>query len=323
MKSVKIEDAVGQILCHDMTQIIPGVFKGAKFKKGHILKEEDISVLRSMGKDHIFIYEYDENKYHEDEAAEVLSSICKGENITVSSPSEGKVDLFASVDGLLKVDSDLLYKINSMPEIMIATKLNDKPVKKNDKIAGTRVIPLVIDKKNVDLAVETAKDKKILNILPYKNLKAGIITTGSEVYYGRIKDSFTDKVRDKIKKFNMTEIGQRYCTDDTDFISESIKELLSLGSDIIFCCGGMSVDPDDKTPGAINSVCDTMVTYGAPVLPGAMFALGYVKDIPVCGLPGCVMFSPKTIFDIVLPRLAAGEKIKKEDICALGHGGLI
>ncbi|MDO5713328.1 MAG: molybdopterin-binding protein [Tissierellia bacterium] len=323
MKTVKVQDAIGQVLCHDMTQIIPGVSKGARFRKGHIIKEEDIPVLLSMGKENIFIYEYDESKYHENEAAKHLGQLGMGENIYMKDPVEGKVDLFSSVDGLLKVNVEILNKINSIPEIMMATKLTNTPIKKDGKIAGTRVIPLVINREPVDKAVVIGKDQELLKILPYQNLKAGLVTTGNEVYYGRIEDKFTDVIRNKMKRYGMTEIGQENSTDDKEMIKEKIELLIEKGAEIIFCSGGMSVDPDDNTPGAIGEVADHIITYGSPVLPGAMFMLAYLGEIPIVGLPGCVMYSGKTIFDLILPRLAAKDKIQREEICDMGHGGLL
>ena len=323
MKTVKVQDAIGQVLCHDVTQIIPGVSKGARFRKGHIIQEEDIPVLLSMGKENIYIYEYDENKYHENEAANLLGKMAMGPNIYGKEPVEGKVDLFSSVDGLLKVKQDILFEINSIPQVMMATKRTNQPVKKDEKIAGTRVIPLVIDREPVDQAVALGEGKNLLEVLPYQNLKAGIVTTGSEVYYGRIEDKFTDVIRNKMKRYGITEMGHENSTDDKNMIVEKIQSLLDRGAEVIFCSGGMSVDPDDNTPGAIGEVADRIITYGSPVLPGAMFMLAYKGEVPMVGLPGCVMYSGRTVFDFILPRIAAKDTILREEICAMGHGGLL
>ncbi|MDO5714986.1 MAG: molybdopterin-binding protein [Tissierellia bacterium] len=323
MKIIKVEDAVGTVLCHDMTQIIKDGFKGPRFRKGHVIKQEDIPVLLDMGKDHIYVFECGDDQYHENDAALHLAEICKGNNTFSGDIVEGKISIFSQCDGVLKIDIDLLNKINGITDIMIATKYNNTPVKKNNIIAGTRVIPLVVAKSTIERAEKTAGSKKIIQVLPYKGLRAGIVTTGNEVYYGRIKDQFTDVIRNKIKAFEITEIGHRYSKDPLEEIEVHIKELIDEGANIIFCSGGMSVDPDDNTPGAIKAVATDIVTYGAPVLPGAMFMLAYYNDIPIIGLPGCVMFSKQTVFDLVLPRLAAGEKVTKQEIVALGNGGLL
>ena len=322
MKLIKTTEAVGHVLCHDMTCIIPGEYKGARFKKGHIVTEEDIPVLLSMGKENLYIFEKDENTLHEDEAAEILCEICKGENISRGKVSEGKIELFSDIDGLFTVDREKLNKINSVDEIMIATRKGDTAVKKGDKLAGTRVIPLVIGKDKMDIAKGIAEEKPILNVLPYLLKTAAVITTGSEVFHGRIEDKFTPVLEKKLSEYGIG-IAEHITTDDgTDNIQQAINSVKGK-ADMILCTGGMSVDPDDNTPGAIKNTGAQIVTYGAPVLPGAMFLMGYYEDgTPVMGLPGCVMYAKATIFDLVLPRIAAGVRLKKSDFISFGEGGL-
>lgn len=323
MKLVKTEDAVGQILGHDMTQIIKGVTKEAIFRKGHVVTEEDIPVLLSIGKDNIYIWEKEEGMLHEDEAAEVLCEICKGKNIDRTNVKEGKIDLIANVDGLFKVNTEQLNKVNSFGDMMIATIHGNFPVKAGDKLAGTRVIPLVIEEKKMEEAKVIAGVEPILNVLPFVHKKVGIVTTGNEVYYGRIQDTFTPVLREKLAEYDTEVISHVILNDDHEKITSTILDMIKQGADMILCSGGMSVDPDDKTPLAIKNTGANIVTYGAPVLPGAMFLLSYYEDsIPIIGLPGCVMYSKRTIFDLILPRLMADDKVTREDISKLGHGGL-
>lgn len=323
MKLYKTEEAVGQILCHDITQIIPGVVKDAVFRKGHVIRKEDIPVLLSVGKEHIYVWENDENILHENDAADILYQICKGEGMHGSDVKEGKIELIADYEGILKIDREKLRKVNRVGEMMIASRHGDFPVKKGDKIAGTRIIPLVIEKEKMERVKDLAGEKPIFRILPYQKKKIGLVTTGSEVYKGRIQDAFTPVIREKLAEYGM-EIQMHELSDDQhEQITAIIKKMLDAGMDMIICTGGMSVDPDDRTPLAIKNTGAEIVTYGAPVLPGAMFMLGYVKgNIPVVGLPGCVMYAKRTIFDLVLPRLLAGEKIEKEELDRLGEGGL-
>jgi len=322
MKLIKTTEAVGQVLCHDMTQIIPGEYKGARFRKGHIVTEEDIPVLLSMGKENLYIFETDENTLHENDAAEILCKICKGENITRSEVSEGKIELYADIDGLFTIVREKLNAVNSVDEIMIATRKGDTAVKKGDKLAGTRVIPLVIGRDRMDQAQTAAGDTPILSVLPYILKTAAIITTGSEVFYGRIEDKFTPVIIEKLGKFGI-EVAEHIVTDDDINNVENAINSVRGKVDMIICTGGMSVDPDDNTPGAIKNTGADIVTYGAPVLPGAMFLLGYYEDgTPVMGLPGCVMYAKATIFDLVLPRIAAGVKLTKADFVEYGEGGL-
>ena len=322
MKLIKTTEAVGHVLCHDMTRIIPGEYKGVRFKKGHIVTEEDIPVLLSMGKENLYIFEKDENTLHEDEAAEILCEICKGKNISRGKVSEGKIELFSDIDGLFTVDREKLNKINSVDEIMIATRKGDTAVKKGDKLAGTRVIPLVIGKDKMDIAKGIAEEKPILNVLPYLLKTAAVITTGSEVFHGRIEDKFTPVLEKKLSEYGIG-IAEHITTDDgTDNIQQAINSVKGK-ADMILCTGGMSVDPDDNTPGAIKNTGAQIVTYGAPVLPGAMFLMGYYEDgTPVMGLPGCVMYAKATIFDLVLPRIAAGVRLTRADFISYGEGGL-
>ena len=323
MKQIRTEDAVGHVLCHDITQIIKDVTKGVAFKKGHVVKAEDIPVLLSIGKEHLYIWEKDENMLHENEAAEILYGICHNEHIKPSEVKEGKIEAIATCDGLFKVDTERLIEINSIDQVMIATRHTNLAVKAGEKLAGTRVIPLLIEKEVMEEVKRAAGHKPLLQILPFQHKKVGIVTTGSEVYKGRIQDAFGPVIRKKLEPFGAEVLGQRIVDDKIEMITEAIEDFLAQGADMIICTGGMSVDPDDVTPSAIKAVGAEIISYGAPVLPGAMFLLGYYgEDIPVMGLPGCVMYAGATVFDLVLPRIMAGEKLNKKDLVKLGHGGL-
>ena len=323
MKLIKTTEAVGHVLCHDMTQIIPGKSKGPVFKKGHIVTEEDIPVLLSIGKDHLYVWEKDDSMYHENEAADILRVMCQNDNMSASEPSEGKVELFAETDGLFQVDEERLIQVNSFGEMMIATRRGGRLVRKGDKLAGTRIIPLVIEKEKMERAKEMVGDKPLLSLLPLKHKKVGIVTTGNEVFYGRIKDAFGPVIRAKMAEFDTEVLGQKIINDDPEKITAAIQEFLDAGADMVVCTGGMSVDPDDTTPTAIQNTGAEIVSYGAPVLPGAMFLIAYTKDgRPIMGLPGCVMYAARTIFDIVLPRVMTNQKITREYLAKLGNGGL-
>ncbi|WP_367565213.1 molybdopterin-binding protein [Lacrimispora sp.] len=326
MKKIKTVDAVGQVLCHDMTQIIPGVTKDARFRKGHVVTEEDVPVLLSMGKEHIFVWEKDESLYHEDEAAEILCSLCINDHMERSEAKEGKIELKSTVRGLLKIDTGLLEKINSTENMMIASRHPNTPVEPGDKLCGTRIIPLVIEKEKMEEVVEVCGGKKIFTIMPYKEKKIGIVTTGSEVFHGRIKDAFGPVLVKKVKEYGGEVMGQTITDDKPEDTTKAILDFIEQGADMVLVSGGMSVDPDDKTPLAIRNTGAEIISYGAPVLPGAMFLLSYYekdgKRIPVAGLPGCVMYSKKTIFDLLLPRLMSDDPVTKEDLVKLGKGGL-
>ncbi|MCD8148823.1 MAG: molybdopterin-binding protein [Clostridiales bacterium] len=322
MKLIKTTEAAGHVLCHDITRIIKDVVKDTAFRKGHIVTEEDIPELLKLGKDHLYVWEKDETMLHEDEAAEILRDICLNDHMKASSPKEGKIELSATCDGLFQIDIARLAAVNEIEEIMIASRHTNTAVKAGDKLLGTRIIPLVIAKEKMERVKNTAGNEPLARIVPYQIKKAGIITTGNEVFYGRIQDTFTPVVMEKLKKFGIETSEHITLNDDKEKISNAILELKAKGVDLITVTGGMSVDPDDQTPGAIKMSGAHIVTYGAPVLPGAMFLLAYFDDgTPVCGLPGCVMYNRTTIFDIVLPRLAAGVTMSKKDFACMGNGG--
>ena len=323
MKLVKTEEAVGHVLCHDMTQIIPGVMKDARFRKGHIVTEEDIPVLLSMGKKNLYIWEKTPGILHEDEAAEILFELCHGENTCKKAPpKEGKIELLAECDGLFKIDREKLLAVNSLGEMMIATRAGDFAVKKGDSLAATRIIPLVIEEEKMQAARRAAGEGPILSVLPFGKKKVGIITTGSEVFTGKIQDAFGPAIRAKLARYDAEVLGQTIMDDEPGPIAAQINAYIEKGADMILCTGGMSVDPDETTPTAIKESGAEIISYGAPVLPGAMFLLAYKGDVPIMGLPGCVMYAKQTVFDLVLPRVMAGEKLTRADLARYGEGGL-
>ncbi|MCL1885402.1 MAG: molybdopterin-binding protein [Dehalococcoidia bacterium] len=323
MKCIKTQDAVGQILCHDITQIIKGVTKDALFLKGHVITESDIPILLSLGKDHLHIWEESENLLHENDAAEILRKLCQNENMHPVGPKEGKIDLIADMDGLFLADIERMRMVNNLGEIMIATRASGFAVKKGDKLCGTRVVPLAIEKERMERACQVAGNEPLLKLLPIKPKKYGLVTTGNEVFHGRIKDTFTPVIQEKLDEYGCTMVAHEILDDDNEKITSSIKSMLAMGAEIALCTGGMSVDSDDRTPTAIKNAAVTVVSYGAPVLPGAMFMLAYTSDgKPVCGLPGCVMYAKRTIFDLVLPRLLADAPVTTEWLGGLGNGGL-
>ncbi|MCI8477025.1 MAG: molybdopterin-binding protein [Oscillospiraceae bacterium] len=323
MKLIETRNAVGHVLCHDLTRIVPGVTKDAAFRKGHIVTPEDIPVLLSMGKDHLYVWEKTEGVLHEDEAAERLRKLCQNEGMTASPVKEGKIELKAEQTGLFRVDVERLNAINSLDEIMIATIHTNSLVHPGDKLAGTRVIPLVVEEARIQEAERLAGERPLLELLPLQRKTAAIIATGTEVHLGRIQDSFTPILEQKLSRYGISVCSKTTCPDDTAQIVSAIQAARHTGAELILCTGGMSVDPDDLTPGAIREAGARIVSYGAPVLPGAMFLLGYFEDgTPIMGLPGCVMYAKGTVMELILPRVVANVPVTKADLAGMGHGGL-
>ena len=319
MKTIRTQDAVGMPLAHDLTQMIPGQYKGARFKKGHIVQQEDVPVMLSMGKEHLFVLELQDDDVHEDEAGRRIAQAAAGENITLVPKGEGKVELRAACRGVLRVDEERLLDLIDDDEVMFASIHSGELVEEGQLLAGTRVIPLYVKEKTVARA-ESIQD--IVSVQTMRTAKVGIVTTGSEIYNGIIKDKFGDILRDKFAKLGCTVTEQLFADDDDRMIADKILELKAHGADFIAVTGGMSVDPDDRTPAGIRLAVTEIITYGAPVLPGAMFLLGYLEDTPVVGLPGCVMYHGASVFELVVPRLLAGERMTRREIKKLGHGGM-
>lgn len=323
MKQIKTEDAVGHVLCHDITQIIKGVSKGPVFRKGHIIQEEDVPVLLSVGKEHVYIWEFDDSMLHENDAAAIMRDFSIGDNMHATEATEGKIELIADCDGVLVINREGLQAVNSIGDMMIASRHGGFAVKKGDKLAGMRVIPLVIAKDKMEMAQKAAGTEPLFRVVPFSAKTAGVITTGNEVFKGRIADTFTPVIEEKLAEFGIAMTQHVTLADDPAAITAAIQDMLAQGVDMVFCTGGMSVDPDDQTPLAIKNTGAHIISYGAPVLPGAMFLLAYAADgRPIAGLPGCVMYSKRTIFDLVLPSLAAGIRIQADTLQRFGEGGL-
>jgi molybdenum cofactor synthesis domain-containing protein len=295
---------------------------------------------------------------HEDDAAYAIAQALMGEGIAIKGePKEGKIDLIAERDGLLKIDRDCLRDFNMLGDVMCASLHDNMLVKKGQVVAGTRAIPLVVKRSIVDDAVKIAGQARNTGAIEVKGLrmpKAGIVVTGNEVYHGRIKDAFAPVITKKLEAFQGEVVGIYYAPDDEQFIEDRLRELITAGADLLITTGGMSVDPDDVTRFAIRNLGATDITYGSAVLPGAMFLVGYLANaacevrnaelkassihdqhsensalrtphsalIPILGIPACGMYHRITIFDLILPRILAGEKIGRQELAELGHGGL-
>lgn len=322
-RTIPVEEAVGMVLPHDITEIRPGEFKGPAFRKGHIIREEDIPHLKRLGKEHIYVLEMAPGELHEDEAALRLARAVAGEGVTFSEEvREGKVTFVAAREGLFKVDVEALYRINLLGEIALTTRHGNFWVKKGEKLAGGRAIPLVV-KEELLVEVErvAAESPGVLRVLPRKMSRAGLVITGNEVYYGRIKDAFAPVMIPKLEAYGLEVLGPVFVPDDRTRIREAIAGMLEEGAEVVLVTGGMSVDPDDVTRAAISDLKPDPLTYGAPVLPGNMFLVAYLGERALLGVPACGMYHGVTILDLVLPRVLAGEVLTRRELAALGHGG--
>jgi len=322
LKVIPVEEAVGLPLAHDITEIIPGKHKGPAFRRGHIIRPEDVSKLLDVGKAHIYVMELEKDELHEEDAALRLAKSAAGPNLRLTDPSEGRINLVAGISGLLKVDAELLYRFNSLGDLMLATLPGNRYVKEGTVVAGTRTIPVVVKEELIQRAEALCKEKPIVTLLPMPPKRVHLVVTGSEVFTGRIKDGFEPVVSRKVGEMGSHLVSVKLAPDDPDVIAGHIKDAQQAGAEIILVSGGMSVDPDDKTPEGIRRSGAKIESHGFPILPGSMFVMAYLNEAPVLGLSGCVLHDSFTAFDMLLPRLLAGEKISRADIMVMGHGGL-
>ncbi|HWP56531.1 MAG TPA: molybdopterin-binding protein [Candidatus Acidoferrales bacterium] len=322
LKVIPVEQAVGMALAHDITEIVPGKHKGPAFRRGHIVRAEDIPKLLDVGKRNLYVMELERDELHEEDAARRLAKAAAGPNLKLTDPVEGRVNLVAEISGLLKIDVDLLYQFNALGDLILATLPSNRFVKKGDVVAGTRTIPVVVKEALVAKAEALCRDKPIVTVVEVPPRRVHLIVTGSEVFTGRIKDGFEPIVRKKLAEMGTELETAKLAPDDPDIIAGHIKDSRAAGAELILVSGGMSVDPDDQTPEGIRRSGAEVECHGFPVLPGSMFLMAYLRDTPILGLSGCVLHDPVTAFDLLLPRLLAGERIRRADIIALGHGGL-
>ncbi len=370
VRTIPVKKAIGMVLAHDITEIRQNNFKGRAFKKGHIVREEDISHLQKLGKENLFVLSIADDEMHEDDTTYALAGALMGEGVKIEGePKEGRINILADRDGLLKINEDALMGFNMLGDVMCATLHDNTVVKKGQIVAGTRAIPLVVKKEMVKKAVAIANSVKVskcqsvkesdpltlcnsdascsgvVEVKELRKPKVGAVITGNEIYYGKIKDVFAPIITKKIEAFDGEIIGIYYAPDNEEFIEARLRDLIDAGADLLITTGGMSIDPDDVTRFAIRNLGATDITYGSAVLPGAMFLVAYlsVKEskhqgvkgsdtlthgysdtsvIPILGIPACGMYHKTTIFDLILPRVLAEEKIKRQELAELGHGGL-
>ncbi|MEI6205793.1 MAG: molybdopterin-binding protein [Desulfuromonadales bacterium] len=323
MTEIAVQQAVGRVLFHDITRIVPGEYHGRAFKKGHIIVQDDVGQLLKLGKDNIYVLDLEEGFIHEDSAALRIARAALGRGIQMMPPSEGKVRLMTTKPGLLKVNVAALDRINAIEEIVFATSHTNRRVSAKKLVGGTRIIPLYTEEEKI-VAVENIcrECAPVIEVAPFKKLKAGVVTTGNEVYHQRIEDKFGPVIMAKISDLGSSVLRQILVPDSVPLTVQAIHDLLGEGAEMIVVTGGMSVDPDDRTPASIRAAGGREVTYGSPTFPGSMFMLAYIGDIPVVGVPGCAMYNKATVFDIIIPRILAGDRLTRVDFTTLGHGGL-
>ncbi len=326
LDSVKTEEAVGQKILHDMTQIIPGESKGAAFRRGQTITVGDICRLQKMGRNRLYTDQssIDSGKWvHEDQAAEAFASAMTGDGARVGgTPREGKVNIVASQNGLLLVDSQRLRNFNLIPGVMAAARKNFTTIKKDKVIAGTRAIPLYLPKDIFNAAMAILDKKPLFRVQAFKPAKIGILITGTEVFKGLVKDKFEAILTGKVIKYGCSLVKTIIVPDDPGAIAQAVGQLIEAESDIIITTAGLSVDPEDLTLKGLLDAGATDLLHGAAVLPGAMTLIGNIGNVRLMGVPACALFHKTTSFDLLFPRVLADIKITRGDLAELSNGGL-
>ncbi len=323
MKKIKIpiEKAVGEKIEHDLTKIDKdNNFKGAYFKRGHIIKKSDIPKLKEIGKNYIYKIIPSEDDIHEDEFALSVAPLLSGNNIHFSKqPSEGKIVFKAKKDGLFKVDKKRLIKLNCIQEASFPTIHDNFPVKKSQQVAAFRIIPLYAKKKILDRVKKIAASP-LISVVPYVIKRANIIVTGTEVSSGLVKDQFIPKITDKLKNFGVNIVKSAVVPDDIKKIQLAFEAFSDI--EFLIVTGGSSVDPDDVTKEALKKSKVKFIREGNPIQPANNLTIGYFNNTTVCIVPAGALFYKASAFDILLPRLLAKDNITKKDIANYALGGL-
>ena len=326
MKLINTTNAAGHILCQDMTEIIPGKYKGTRFRRGQVIKPEDIPVLLNMGKEQLYVWEKEPGMLHEEEGVEKLCLLCRGENVRAAEVREAKIELFAEKAGLLKLDTEKIIALNKIEGVAVITAGKDKAVREGEKIAALKIIPFLIEEEKLKNAGEICGGVKPINVIPYKRRKAALIITGGEIFRKRIPDTGSEIIKKKLEALGAECAETKILPDDAEEISAAILASIKGGAELVICTGGMSVDPDDKTAQAIKNTGARIVSHGVPFLPGVMLLLSYYEkdnvSAPVIGAPACVFYEKTTALDILLPRLLADDPVSREELASLGIGGL-
>jgi hypothetical protein len=324
LKKIPVQEAVGTALAHDITEIRPGEFKGAAFRKGHTVCDGDICHLQKLGKNHLYMIDLEEDEIHENQAASMLSRELAGEGIVwKDDPKEGKISLHAAQDGLLEINTVALANFNMIDEVMCATLHRHTLVKKGEQVAATRAIPLVMKREPIERAAAIAAESGgVVSVRPIRKARTGLVITGTEVFHGLIQDRFAPILTEKVEGLGSQVAGIEFAPDDENVIRRAIGKHLDNGCDLLLLSGGMSVDPDDVTRKGIQKAGAKEMHYGSAALPGAMFLVAYIGDVPLLGVPACGMYHRVTVLDLMLPRILAGEQIGKKELALIGHGGL-
>jgi formylmethanofuran dehydrogenase subunit E len=326
LKAVPVEAATGRHALHDMTRIIPGHEKGAAFKRLQEIGAGDICRLQKLGRQHIYAVEDNPDHpdwIHEDEAARAFVTAMAGTGVGhTENPSEGKAELYAEYDGMLVTDTELLEIFNTIPGLSCAGRHGYSLVKRGDKLAGTRAIPLFLPKSDFEKAMSLLENGLMFRVVPLRKANTGILVTGTEVFRGLVEDRFIPIIREKVEAYDCNVTATAIVPDDRKVISDEVVRMVESGVDLLVTTAGLSVDPDDVTRQGLMDAGITDMLYGTAILPGNMTLVARIGKTQVIGVPACALYHNITSLDLLLPRLLAGLTLTRKDMAVMGNGGM-
>ncbi|NDV26004.1 FmdE family protein [Desulfovibrio sp. JC010] len=322
---VDVEDAVGKTALHDMTRIEPGVSKGPEFKAGQEITAGDVCRLQQMGRNRIYVQ--DESvaggMVHENEAVQAFAERMAGEGVVFKTPpEEGKISFCAASKGLFTINRDILERFNMLPDVMCTSRQGDILVDEGKSVAGTRAIPLHISETVFRNALSVLDEAPLFSVTPLRRGKVGILVTGTEVFQGLIEDKFIPIISGKVERLGCDVVASVIVPDDREAIANGVKELLEQRADLIVTTAGLSVDPDDATRAGLVDAGLQDALFGVPALPGTMLLTGKIGNVDVMGVPACALFYKTTSFDLLLPRILAGQTLDRKSLARIAEGGL-
>lgn len=321
VEKLPLRQAVGHILLHN--QIGPD---GRKvLKKGHRLASSDLPALQALGREQVYVAVLADDDIGENEAARRLGDVVAGPGLKTSTATTGRVNLIAASAGLVKINRQGLLAFNDSPGITLATLTHNTPVQPKKMVGTIKIIPYAVPRPRLEAAEAVARrENPLVAIKPFTVRQAVLITTGSEPARSKVVDAFTPPLQNRLSGYNTALAAGPHVPEDEQAIAAALQQTLNEGAEMVIIAGETSImDPDDITPRAIKAAGGSIVHYGVPAEPGNLLLLAYHGPVPIVGAPGCARSKNYNVVDMVLPRLAAGERLTRRDLIELGHGGFL
>ena len=316
--SATVAGLEGRIACHDVRD---GAGKIA-VEKGQTLDAEAAGRLVSLAWGEIHLLELEPGDLHEEPAGARLSAAAAGPGVEVKGYAGGQWTLAATRRGLLSVRHEALAAVNAVEGMSVFTLYDLQPVEPGEAVAKAKITPLAMPEELVKQAEERAwAAGGLLTVKAFAPRVLGALTR--ENLEARQRQRFESSLAEKVDWFGSRLLPVRYAAADPASVAAALEALLTEGAEILIAAGAGSLDPLDPMFVGLRLLGGTMERHGAPAHPGSLLWLARVRGRPVLGMPACGMFSQATTFDLILPRILAGEHVDNAVMATLGHGGLL